>query len=70
MEHQARATRSIRLRHLYDDHDSVAANGFLPAETDRNKAIQAIVDIADPFTSSAERFEESAHGDALKRVEV
>jgi predicted metalloprotease len=69
MEHQADCYAGVWLRHLYDDHDSVAANGLLPAETDRNKAVHAIVDTADAFTSSAERFDESAHGDALKRVE-
>jgi len=71
MEHQADCYAGAWLQHLYDDHDHawVAAHKLLPADTDRNKAVHAIVDIADAFTSSAERFEESAHGDAVKRVE-
>jgi predicted metalloprotease len=70
MEHQADCYAGAWLQHLYayTDRDRVAAHRLLPADTDRNKAIHAIVDIADAFTS-AERFERSAHGDALKRVE-
>jgi hypothetical protein len=65
-EHQADCYAGVWVWHYFHDD---AAIGFEPDPTDRNKAVHAIVDVADPWTTSDEQFEEDAHGDALKRMQ-
>ena len=65
-EYQADCYAGAWLRHYYEGGDEAVVPA---AGTDRNKAVHAIVDIADTYSSAAEGFEESAHGDALKRTE-
>jgi predicted metalloprotease len=63
-EHQADCYAGVWLWHYF--HDKLE---FTPADSDRNKAVHAIVEVADSGTSADERFEKGAHGDALKRMQ-
>lgn len=65
-EYQADCYAGVWLAHYYADADKT---NVVPFATDRNKAVHAIVDIGDRFTSTAESFRQGAHGDALKRME-
>jgi Putative neutral zinc metallopeptidase len=66
-EYQADCYAGVWLAHLYNDPEKVAG-GIVPAGSDRNKAIHAIVDVGDAFTSFGERLEDT-HGDALQRMQ-
>jgi predicted metalloprotease len=63
-EHQADCYAGAWLWHYFKDD-----LGFTPADDDRNKAVHAIVEVADSGTSADERFEKGAHGDALQRMQ-